>query len=85
MELVPFLYDYKLLSKANIKYRKYILMEIKTGVSGQKRFKAKLNFGEQTVLKLLNNESIIKCIPNRKGTEWVNIDLENELIDIHLK
>ena len=83
--IVPFLYDYKLMSKANIKYRKHILIEIKTGVSGQERFKTKLNFGKQTVLKLLNNESIIKCIPNGKGTEWLEIDLKAKLIEIYLK
>jgi hypothetical protein len=77
--------DYKLLSKDNIKIKKHLVLDIWTGVSGHEKFKLKLHFGEQSVFKILNQDSLMECIPELNGTEWVDIGLENELVDIYLK
>ncbi len=81
----PHPYDYKLLARSNVERKGFLYIDLWTGVSGRDKYKAKLNFGDKSIVRILKKQSLIECIPNLDGREWMEVDVDRKIMGINLK
>lgn len=65
--------------------KKGIVTEALLGFSGQDIYKVTLRLREKFWKKCLKGHGLIRCLPNDKSIDWVNIDIENRTIVLQLK
>jgi hypothetical protein len=81
----PIPYDLKSLSIENIKKNKTIITRAWIGEDGQGVYEMEINLGEKSVENYKNGLSLIECIPNKEGKDWIKIEPENSRIQVYLK
>ncbi len=54
------------------------------GSDGQTEYEATIYFGKQSQKCILQEESIIDCIPSAESMDWIQIDTENQTIKLSL-
>ena len=65
--------------------KREIVTEAWLGYSGQDIYKMTMRLGEKSWEKCLKGHGLIRCLPNDKSMDWVDIDIENRTIVLQLK
>jgi hypothetical protein len=55
------------------------------GEDGQGIYNMTIRFGKYSSKRFAKGESLIDCIPSDETMDWVDIDIENKIIEIRLK
>lgn len=77
--------DMKSLSKANLEINKQVKTKAWIGKDGQGEYEMIINFGNHSIEKYKQNQSLINCIPDNNFKEWIRIEPEKKEIQIFLR
>lgn len=55
------------------------------GQDGQEEYQMKIKFGKYSLKRYAKGTSLNDCVPNSGSMDWIEIDIENKRIEIHLK
>ena len=77
--------DIKSLLKANLVNKKELKTNAWIGKDGQGEYKMTIKFGNQSIEKYKQNQSLVNCIPTDNFQNWINIIPEKNEIEITLK
>jgi len=73
------------LTKKYVNDKRKIETKAWIGKTGQTEFKSTVHFGKKALSKYSNGISLTECIPNMESQfEWIEIDIENKIIEIKL-
>lgn len=55
------------------------------GQEGQNDYRLKIRLGKYALRRYAKGTDMTNCVPDSTSTEWIDIDIENELLTIQLK
>jgi hypothetical protein len=55
------------------------------GKTGQEKYNMTIRFGKYSLRRYAKGASLIDCIPSDETMDWIDIDIENKIIEIRLK
>ncbi len=76
--------DSQRISKKMINDNRLIETVAWLGKSGQEKYDLTIHFGKHALRRFAKGTSMNDCVPNSDTTEWIDIDLNNNRIDIEL-
>jgi hypothetical protein len=62
-----------------------IIAYIVYGQDGGENYNMTIRLGECSLRRYAKGESLIECIPSNETMDWVDIDIENKIIELRLK
>ncbi len=75
----------KQLTKKHLNDKRKIVTKAWIGKTGQTEFKATIHFGKRALSKYAKGIDLTECITDLESqTEWIEIDLENKVIEIKI-
>ena len=80
---MPFVKSY--LTKENLNNAKELITEAWIGPDGQGKYEMLIKFGSVSLKNILEDNSLMDCIPDTETMDWVTVDACNQKIEVRLK
>jgi hypothetical protein len=77
--------DSRQLNKATVNIKRRIETKVWLGSDGQTQFELIIRFGDNSIKKYLEGESLVNCVPSDNSIDWLTLDLKEKNIELRLK
>lgn len=77
--------DEQQLSFEIIKNKSEVVTDAWLGYDGQEKYKMVIKLGPCALSNYEKGQSLIECVPDERSLDWVNLDVDNKKIELHLQ